>query len=210
MHAFIVFEGIDCCGKSTQIQHLKKRLENDGISVLATREPGGTPLAEKIRTLILEESLDPMTELLLLSAARHEHVQKVISPALQQGKITICDRFYGSTLAYQCYGKGLDPQIAMQVTNIAIGPVRPTLTILLDIMPEVAQARKANRAGDDNNHYDDKGLTFYTTLRAAFVEIAKTEENWSVVNADQNEDFLANEVYEVVRKRLHLNNMEVL
>jgi dTMP kinase len=147
---FIVFEGIDGSGTTTQSDLLARYIEEDlGTQVIQTREPGGTPLAEKIRGLVLEPDTREMhfiTELFLYAASRSQHVEELIKPALQAGKPVICDRYTDSTLAYQGYGRGLDFGQISEVNSMATGGCKPDLTVYLDIPVEVAKQRRQKRA----------------------------------------------------------------
>lgn len=147
---FISFEGGDGSGKSTQIQILREFLEERGYDVIITREPGGTPISEKIRSIILDKAnseMDDMTEALLYAAARAQLVSQVIRPALEEGKVVICDRFVDSSLAYQAYARGLGDSVKT-INAFAVGDCMPDLTILLKVNPQVGSSRIGNRERD--------------------------------------------------------------
>ncbi|MDY5771038.1 MAG: dTMP kinase [Anaerovoracaceae bacterium] len=147
---FISFEGGDGSGKSTQIQILREFLEERGYDVILTREPGGTPISEKIRSIILDKAnseMDDMTEALLYAAARAQLVSQVIRPALEEGKVVICDRFVDSSLAYQAYARGLGDSVKT-INAFAVGDCMPDLTILLKVNPQVGSSRIGNRERD--------------------------------------------------------------
>lgn len=147
---FISFEGGDGSGKSTQIQILREFLEERGYDVILTREPGGTPISEKIRSLILDKAnseMDDMTEALLYAAARAQLVSQVIRPALEEGKVVICDRFVDSSMAYQAYARGLGDSVKT-INAFAVGDCMPDLTILLKVNPQVGSSRIGNRERD--------------------------------------------------------------
>lgn len=147
---FISFEGGDGSGKSTQIQILREFLEDRGYDVIITREPGGTPISEKIRSIILDKAnseMDDMTEALLYAAARAQLVSQVIRPALEEGKVVICDRFVDSSLAYQAYARGLGDSVKT-INAFAVGDCMPDLTILLKVNPQVGSSRIGNRERD--------------------------------------------------------------
>jgi dTMP kinase len=172
---FIAFEGIDGSGTTTQCsflqQHIRERFD---CTVVATREPGGTPTAERIRDLVLDpglEDLNPLTELLLYAASRAQHVRELIRPALQSGTPVLCDRFAASTVAYQGFGRGLDLQIVDQVNNIAVGDCQPDLTIYLDLPVAEAQARCAHR-GAQRDRLEMSGVELQERVRAAYLELA--------------------------------------
>lgn len=147
---FISFEGGDGSGKSTQIQILREFLEERGYDVILTREPGGTPISEKIRSIILDKAnseMDDMTEALLYAAARAQLVSQVIRPALEEGKVVICDRFVDSSMAYQAYARGLGDSVKT-INAFAVGDCMPDLTILLKVNPQVGSSRIENRERD--------------------------------------------------------------
>ncbi|MCG3205479.1 MAG: Thymidylate kinase [Elusimicrobia bacterium] len=172
---FLTFEGTDGVGKSTQIKLLASWLKQKGHSVVLTREPGGGPLAEKIRELLLNPrlSIEPLTELFLYEAARVEHVKKVIQPALKKGKVVLCDRFTDATLAYQGHARGLMIH-ALRLNEIAAGNVAPNLTFLLDLAPHKglhrAKARNKNNRGD---RLENEGLAFQKKVRQGYRLLAK-------------------------------------
>ena len=178
---FITFEGGEGCGKSTQVRRLKSELEKLGIRVLLTREPGGTALAEKIRTLLKDESEDPpcdRAELLLFLAARAQLTEKVIAPALASGVWVISDRFSDSTVAYQGYGRGLPLPLIRTANDFACGEIRPDMTVLLDVDPATAEARMRRREEDTATSADRierAGDDFHRRLREGFDEIARSE-----------------------------------
>lgn len=178
---FITFEGGEGCGKSTQVRRLKEALEADGVEVVLTREPGGTPLAEEIRRLIKDPPADPpcdRSELLLFLAARAQLVRNVIRPALAAGKWVVSDRFSDSTVAYQGYGRGLSLAFIASADEFACEGLRPDLTILLDARPETAAARLRGREAATHTAADRierAGEEFHARLRKGFAERAKAE-----------------------------------
>lgn len=188
---FITFEGGEGCGKSTQIRLLADRLRSAGKEVLLTREPGGTALAEKIRTLVREESDDPpnsRAETLLFLASRAQVVEGVIRPALESGTWVLCDRFADSTFAYQGYGRGLDLDELRRINSFATGGLAPDRTILLNVSPEVSAKRMRAREAATNTGADrmeKAGDDFHSRLRRGFLELAAAEpERFSVIQAD--------------------------
>lgn len=169
---FITFEGPDGCGKSTQAKIFSQWLLTRGIKTLLTREPGGTPMAEKIRRVILEpsdEEIDPVTEILLYAAARTQHVTDKIRPALEQGAIVVCERFTDSTIAYQGYGLGYDLQLIKDVNRIATRGIQPHWTVLLDVQPEVAAERMGRREMD---RIEARGTAFQSRVRQGYLDLA--------------------------------------
>jgi dTMP kinase len=202
---FITFEGGEGCGKSTQVQRLKTALERKGISVLLTREPGGTRLAEQIRSLLKDETEDPpcdRAELLLFLAARAQLVKNVIRPALAAGTWVISDRFSDSTLAYQGYGRGLSLDVIRAANDFACEGLKPDRTILLDVDPVTSRARMRGREASTNTKADRierAGDDFHARLRKGFLELAAAEPSRIVtIDASGTED----DVWERVWKSL--------
>lgn len=179
---FITLEGGEGVGKSTQIGLLKSALEARGIKVLTTREPGGSPGGEEIRTLLVNgdtHKWEPLSEALLNYAARHEHLQKTILPALEAGVWVLCDRFADSTMAYQGYGHGMDREIIRRLHRLVVGDVQPDLTLILD-MPVAeglkrAGARAAPAGRGDEDRYERMARDFHERLRQGFLDIARRE-----------------------------------
>jgi len=202
---FITFEGGEGAGKSTQAAQLANRLSHAGISVLMTREPGGSPGAELLRSLLLSEQANftPQAETLLHFAARADHVARTIRPALSCGSWVVCDRFFDSTMAYQGYGQGADR--AEIATLIGLVEPRPDLTVILDLPDELAQARLAVRGGGPDR-YEQLGLAFHARVRAGFRAIAVAEPARCVlVAADGAEAEVHRRIVAVLRARLGLD-----
>ena len=182
MTKLITFEGVEGSGKSTQAQLLHQYFLKQQIYSIITREPGGTNLAEEIRSLLINGSVDKMDgicETLLNFAARRDHLQKLINPALAENKIVICDRFCDSTLAYQGFGYNVDKELIKNIQNSAIGNFEPNITFLIDIDIGVSFKRINNRA--DNNRYEKMEKTFHQKVREGFLEIAKNNPQRIVV-----------------------------
>ena len=176
---FITFEGGEGAGKTTQAKMLCDALEGAGIETLLTREPGGTFGAEAIRELVLKGTSDRwsgMTELLLMYAARLDHVEKLIKPALERGVWVISDRFSDSSMAYQGYARELGPKRVTALHDAVMDGFEPDLTILFDIDPILAQKRVETR-GEDLSRFDAESIAFHNTLRSAFLDIAKDNED---------------------------------
>ena len=192
---FVTFEGGEGCGKSTQVKRLAEHLRSKGVEVVLTREPGGTRLAELIRGLLKDEREDPpcdRSELLLFLAARAQLVRNVIVPALDSGKWVLSDRFSDSTFAYQGYGRGL-PLDSLRLMNcFACEGLKPDLTLLLDVRPDVAVARMRRREAATNTSADRielAGDDFHSRLRAGFLELAKAEpDRMKVIDANGSPD----------------------
>ena len=205
---FISLEGGEGAGKSTHIGHLAKTLESAGIDVLTTREPGGSPGAEAIRALLVggePDRWDGLTELLLHYAARRDHVNRTILPALDRGAWVLTDRFADSTMAYQGYGCGIAHDIVEQVHRIAVGGIRTDLTLILDI-PVAAGLKRAGRrdgAGGGSNRYERMTPDFHERLRQGFLDIAAREpERCAVIDADRDAGTVARAVRAAIGERL--------
>ncbi|MDD5749613.1 MAG: dTMP kinase [Patescibacteria group bacterium] len=199
---FIVFEGGEKSGKSTQIKLLADYLQKQGKSVLLTREPGGTGsvIAEKIREIILDKShkeMEARTELLLFLAARAQHVAEVVSPALEQGKIVLCDRFDGSTFAYQGAARQLDLAEIKNINNWAKQDLEPDLVIYLDISPEEAADRLR---GEKHDRLDNERKEFHQAVRAGYLEQAEENKNWVKMSAIGSIEDIFEQIKEEVNK----------
>lgn len=181
---FITLEGGEGAGKSTQLQRLAAALKQAGLPVITTREPGGSPGAEAIRSLLVEGAVDrwdAVTELLLHYAARRDHLTQTILPALQSGTWVICDRFADSTMAYQGYGLSLGRTVVERAHALAVGDTRPDLTVILDVSLEVGLARAQQRDGGDANRYERMDREFHRRIRDGFLDIAKRDPDRCVV-----------------------------
>ncbi len=186
---FITFEGVDGTGKSTQARLLKERLVQAKIPVVLTREPGGTRLAEKIRSLLLNEeglNISPVTEILLYAAARAQHVEEVIRPALESQKVVICERFTDSTLAYQGYAGGNDLEQIRQIDRFASGGLVPDLTFLLDLTPRTGWARIQERmAQGQQDRIEARGSAFQAKVREGYLRLAAAApDRICLINSD--------------------------
>ena len=200
---FIVIEGIDGCGKTTQIDELSKWLPKSGLikkgsKLITTREPGGSHLGKKLRSLILDnnENNKPssLAELLLYSADRAEHVSKIIAPALKNDDWVISDRFTDSTLAYQGYGRNINLEIIKNIESIVCQGEYPDLTFFLEISPEESILRRKNEIPD---RIESEGIKFLEKVNKGFKLIAK-EKNWEVISATQNIQNISNQIKETV------------
>ena len=200
---FIVIEGIDGCGKTTQIDELSKWLPKSGLikkgsKLITTREPGGSQLGKKLRSLILDnnENNKPssLAELLLYSADRAEHVSKIIAPALKNDDWVISDRFTDSTLAYQGYGRNINLEIIKNIESIVCQGEYPDLTFFLEISPEESILRRKNEIPD---RIESEGIKFLEKVNKGFKLIAK-EKNWEVISATQNIQNISNQIKETV------------
>lgn len=197
---FIVFEGIDGSGKSTQIRALQERLRSIGIAALAIREPGGTPVGEQIRQILLERpgEMEPMTELLLYEASRSELTRTVLRPALAQGRVVLSDRFAMASLAYQGYGRGLDFTVVHQFNKVATDGIEPSLTIILDVPVEIALARK-RRAFD---RLERAGREFHERVRQGYRQLAQQTPRSLLLDGTRPAAELAETIWEAVRPLL--------
>jgi dTMP kinase len=185
---FISFEGIDGAGKSTHISALVQAFEAQGRRVTLTREPGGTPLAEKLRTLVLNDAMDPLCEALLMFAARRDHLQQVIEPALARGDVVLCDRFTDATFAYQGHGRGFDLAVLSTlerwVQDTGDGLRQPDLTLWFDLPPTVAAARLANARSPDR--FESESQAFFERVAGGYAARMKADpQRFARIPADQ-------------------------
>jgi dTMP kinase len=206
---FITFEGGEGAGKSTQAELLAKRLAGKGIDVVTTREPGGTPGAELVRQLLktgMLEPLGPFTETIMVTAARDDHLNEVIRPALNEGKWVISDRFADSTRAYQGSASGVAPEIINALERIVVGDDQPDLTLLLDLSLDTGLERAKSRAGEEgveDDRFDRQDKEFHKNLREAFQAIAEQNpDRIVVVDAGRRKRSVSSSVWKVVQDRL--------
>ena len=202
---FITFEGGEGAGKSTQLKRLVARLDAAGREVVATREPGGSPGAESIRDLVLKGDADrwsPVTETLLMYAARRDHIERVIRPALARGAWVVCDRFADSTRAYQGAAGGTDPGLIAAMETYILEETRPDLTLIFDMPVDVGLERAHARAGSEMR-FESKGLAFHERLREGFLAVARAEpERCAVIDARGSLDEVELAVWAAVESRL--------
>jgi dTMP kinase len=213
---FITFEGLDGCGKSTQLEKLAAVLRARGCSIVVTREPGGTSTGEKVRKLLLDSAtagLSPHAELALMFASRAQHIREVISPALSSGQIVLCDRFTDSTEAYQGGGRKLGSEPVLILHRALCGNLQPDLTILMDsdVAYSVERARRRNqsRVGSngegDENRFEQESRAFFGRVRSAYMAIAQREpERVSIVNARGTPEETHAQIVEIVRCKLKI------
>ena len=204
---FISFEGGEGAGKSTQILRLATYLEARGITVIKTREPGGSPGAEEIRQVLVEgpvDKWDTMAETMLLSAARRSHFAELLEPALREGNWIICDRFSDSTLAYQGYGQGIDFATIRELQMLAIGRFTPNLTFLLDIPVDEGLTRAELRG--DAARYERMGVEFHNRVRNGFLKLADAgSDRFVTIDAQLSEQEIAVQIRNCVNRRFGLN-----
>lgn len=201
---FITFEGSEGSGKTSQIPPLAESLRQLGYAVITTREPGGTPIVEQIRSVILDlknTEMHPRTEILLFQAARAQHVEQVIRPHLQQGEIVLCDRYADSTLAYQGYGRKTDLVELQKIIDYATGGLVPDLTLLFD-MDVVEGLCRRSKVGDVNR-LDSLDLAFYERVRQGYLTLAAAEpQRWALIDACQSIPDVQQQVWQAVSTRL--------
>ena len=201
MGAFIVFEGGDGSGKGTQVRILKNRLSREGYPVISAYEPGGTALGEAARRWLKKRAdLTPLAELLLFEAARAQLVENVITPALASHQVVVCDRFYASTVAYQGYGRGLDLELVQNLNQVAARGVRPDLTVLLDIPPEIGLARKR---GVRKDSFEAEAIEFHQRVREGYrAQASQDADSWFVLDGMQERRVLSAQIWKRVQPLL--------
>jgi dTMP kinase len=210
MNFFITFEGIEGCGKTTQIKRLASTLHEQGHTVVLTREPGGCSIADQVRAILLDaenRAMVPLTELLLYAAARAQHVAEVVSPALSSERIVLCDRFTDATLAYQGYGRGLDRNLLRRLNRLATGGITPDLTILMDCPVATGLARATARIsktkGDREERFELESLQFHERIRHGYLRLAQREPGrFLVIDGSRGIDETAGEIGRAVLARL--------
>lgn len=203
---FITFEGGEGAGKSTAIKRIVEKLTSEGYEIVLTREPGGTPIAEEIRNVILDKkntAMDPRTEALLYAASRRQHLVEKVIPALKEGKLVLCDRFLDSSLAYQGGARGIGIDTVYNMNLFATEGMLPDLTILFDIKPEEGLARIAANSQREVNRLDVEKLTFHNKVRDSFHELAKKfPERFVIVDASKGPDEVFTDAYKAIEDRL--------
>lgn len=197
---FITFEGIDGAGKTTHMDTLEQLLKSQGREVVRTREPGGTPLAEKLRALFLHDAMDPLTESLLVFAARRDHLVQVILPALARGAWVMCDRFTDATFAYQGGGRGFDLQVLRTLEGWVQDQKQPDLTFLFDLPPEVAASRLA--AARQPDRFEAQDTAFFARVRQAYLDRqAHNPTRFAPIQADARPEAVAAQISQVVQSK---------
>jgi len=203
---FITFEGPEGAGKTTILNKIAERLREQDIDILATREPGGIEIAEKIREVILNPAntaMDERTEALLYAAARSQHFFEKVEPAMKKGKLVLCDRFIDSSLAYQGYARGIGMDEVLSINEFAIGKRMPDLTILFDLNPAVGLARIHAHNERELNRLDVESLSFHEKVREGYHEVVKRYPNRiKVVNADQSVENVVEDVWRLICEAL--------
>lgn len=192
---FITFEGIDGAGKTTQIALLEEYLSSQNIPLIVTREPGGTPVGEKLRDIIKNDDISLDVELLLLYSSRLEHVNKVIKPGIEEGKIVISDRFDDSTIAYQHYGREISLDNIRKIRQLTIGDFQPNLTILLDLDVKDRINRLENRNID---RIESENITFHSRVSEGYKKIASNNSRFLVIDASKNPE----DIFKIIKKEI--------
>ena len=207
---FIVFEGVEGCGKSYQSKKLFKKLKKFKVDAILTREPGGTKSSELIRNLILKDyfsknnkdKFDKYTDTLLYLAARNEHIINKIKPALLKKKIVICDRFTDSTLAYQVYGKKVDLNFIKNIHRKILQGISPNIVFVLKVSTEISKKRLKKRK--TKNRYDNFAQSFYNKAQNSFIKIAKNKKNYFILDASKNDNSLEKKIFSITKKYLNI------
>ena len=207
---FIVFEGVEGCGKSYQSKKLYNRLKKKKIDVILTREPGGTKSSELIRNLILKdyfikdskEKFDKYTDTLLYLAARNEHIKNKIKPALLKKNVVICDRFIDSTIAYQVYGKKVDIKFIDNIHKKILRGIKPNIVFILKT--SVISSRKRLIKRKTKNRYDNFSQSFYNNAQKSFIKIAKNKKNYFILDSSANDNSLENKIFNIIKKYLNI------
>lgn len=202
---FITFEGGEGAGKSIQVEILTSHLHEEGYQLVVTREPGGTQIGEQIRVITHDPEnvdLDPVAEAYLMSAARAQHVTEIIKPALDAGKIVVCDRFVDSSIAYQGYGRKLGPDVIAKLNELAVDGAIPDLTLFLNISAEVGMKRRGKTQKRDR--LDLQQADFYKRVHAGYLQLAKQHpDRFVVIDASRTIEKVAIEIWDVVKERLN-------
>ena len=207
---FIVFEGVEGCGKSFQAKKLYNNLKKNRVETIITREPGGTKSSELIRNLILKdyftkdtnEKFDKYTDTLLYLAARNEHIKNKIKPALLKKKVVICDRFVDSTIAYQVFGKKVDMKFIKNIHDKILQGVKPNIVFILKVSEKVSKSRLKKRK--TKNRYDNFDQSFYSKVQKSFIKIAKNKKNYFVLDSSLNDDSLETKIFTIIKKYLNI------
>lgn len=204
---FITIEGVEGSGKSSSTNDVVNRLRKEGYDIITTREPGGTPIAEKIRDIILDvnnTNLDPRAEALLYAASRRQHLIEKVWPALKQGKIVICDRFIDSSLAYQGGARNLGIENITNINMFATENTWPDLTLLFDIDPELGLDRIRKNQGREVNRLDLEKIEFHKKVRETFLNLAKKyHDRYVIIDASKSQKEVEEEVYNIIKERLN-------
>ncbi|HAG51533.1 MAG TPA: dTMP kinase [Deltaproteobacteria bacterium] len=211
MSLFITFEGIEGCGKTTQMEMLKEHLEWKGFQVVATREPGGTELGERIRTMLLNRDIQPIapwSELLLYAVCRAQLVKEIIKPALENRKIVLCDRFADSTVTYQGFARGLSLEAITNINKWVTEGITPSITFILDCAPEIGLKRAFDRIntrkeGNKEDRFERENIEFHKKIREGYLKLAKeSPDRIKVVNGDREISLIHKEICGIIEQSL--------
>ncbi len=208
---FITFEGIEGSGKTTQINHILNYLKDKGYDCIGTREPGDTAIGKKIRAILLNpdhDELVPQAELFLYAADRAQHISERILPALADGKVVVCDRFFDATTAYQGYARGLDIELINQINRIVLGSLIPDITILFDLLPEVGLKRAWTQIDDggrdnDETRFENEKKSFHEKVRNGYLKLAGQEpDRLTIIDASKSEDDVKHLIIDIISTKL--------
>ena len=207
---FIVFEGVEGCGKSFQSKKLFNKLQKKKIETILTREPGGTKSSELIRNLILKdyfakdskEKFDKYTDTLLYLAARNEHIKNKIKPALYQNKVVICDRFIDSTIAYQVYGKKVELNFIRNIHKRILQGIKPNIVFVLKVSKQSSKKRLKRRK--TKNRYDNFTQSFYNKAQNSFIKIAKNKKNYFILDSSTNDNSIEHKIFDICKNYLNI------
>jgi dTMP kinase len=208
---FITIEGIEGSGKTTQIEHISRFLQTHGVSIAVTREPGGTRLGQKIRAILLDPDSGEMassTELLLYTADRAQHIREVIRPALDAGKVVLCDRYFDATLAYQGYARGLDITDIRELHRLMCDDLAPALTLLFDLSPEIGLSRawkqiNTGERSDSETRFEKEALEFHRKVREGYLDLSRMDrERFCIIDASQDEEGVRHQVFSALTRHL--------
>lgn len=205
---FITFEGSEGTGKTTQIQRLASRLEGLGREVVISREPGGTPLGEDIRHLLKHaasgENMVPRTELLLFAASRAQHVDELIRPNVDQGKVVICDRFLDSTTVYQGVARAIDPDIVAGINRVAVASTLPDITVLIDLDPDEGFRRIQSRNTEPPDRMEQEHMDFYQAVRQGYLDLAaENTDRFLVIDGHQSIESVEQAIWDGIKTRIN-------
>ena len=209
---FISFEGIEGSGKTTHVNHMVRFLQDKGYDCVITREPGGTRIGEKIRAILLDplsKDMDPLTELLLYTADRAQHIKEYILPLLSDGKMVLCDRYYDATMAYQGFARGLDIGLIEKMHKLLFENLKPDITLLLDLPPEIGLARawkqinNGNRVSEETR-FEEERLSFHKKVRSGYLELARLEpERFRIIDASKDEYGVREEIIKILAAEIN-------
>jgi dTMP kinase len=209
---FISFEGIEGSGKTTHAKHMVRFLQNKGYDCVLTREPGGTRIGEKIRAILLDplsKDMYPLTEFLLYTADRAQHIKEYILPLLSDGKMVLCDRYYDATMAYQGFARGLDIGLIEKIHKLLFENLKPDITLLLDLPPEIGLKRAWKQINNGNRisqetRFEEERLSFHKKVRAGYLELSRLEpERFRIIDASKDEHEVREEIINILASEIN-------